>query len=50
MDHKERVEKAKRAIETVFSDVSVTKTEMRESLRDIISHAEVMIEALGEDD
>ena len=50
MDHNKRIETAKRAIDKVFSDVSVTKTEMRENLKEIINYAEVMIEALGEDD
>ncbi len=43
-------EKAKQAIDEMFSDASVPQYVTRNHLRDIIEHCEVLIDTLDEED
>ncbi len=44
----DKIEKAKEAISEVFSDMSVSQVECKENMEDLISHAEDMLNSLGE--
>ena len=46
--HEDLVEEAKRAINAVFSDDSVSQSETRSSLQDLIGEIEIMLDSLRE--
>jgi len=46
----DKVEAAKSAINAVFSDMSVSRSECRENLRDLQEEIEVLLDALETDD
>lgn len=50
MDHEELVEEAKDAIGKVFGDLGVSRSVTRESLRDLVSEIETMLETLEGDE
>lgn len=45
-NHEKLVDAAKKAIDAVMSDKSVDQSETRMSLKDIIEHAEICLDAL----
>lgn len=47
---KYRVEKAKRAIDEVFSDTSVSKDMTREAMGELLEDIEGKLESMGEDE
>jgi hypothetical protein len=47
--HDDLVEKAKEAVNRVFGDRSVSRTETKESLGDIVSDIEIMLDTLEDD-
>lgn len=49
MDHDTLYEKAVEAITALFSDQSVSSTQTRESLEELIGEIEVMLDALNSD-
>jgi hypothetical protein len=50
VSNEELYDAAMDAISKLFSDRTVTKTETRENLNNLISEMEVMIDTLGEDE
>jgi hypothetical protein len=49
-DHETLVEKAKEAINAVFSDQSVSRSTTRESLEDLQSDIEICLDSMDADD
>lgn len=45
-DHDELLEEAKEAASKVFGDISVSKSTTRQSLEDLLSHIEIMLDAV----
>jgi hypothetical protein len=50
MDNDELLEKAKSAIDNLFSDTSVSRAKCRENLEDLQSEIETKLDALRADD
>lgn len=48
MDHDELVEEAKQAVNKVFGDTSVSRAEVRASLKDIIGDIEVILDTMND--
>ena len=46
MDHDELVEEAKQAVNKVFGDTSVSRSQVKESLQDIISDIETILDTM----
>ena len=49
MDHDDLVEEAKQAINKVFSDSSVSRAKTKESLKDLISDIEIILDTLRDE-
>jgi SHS2 domain-containing protein len=48
-DHEELIEQAKKAINDVFGDTSVSRAQVKESLQDLISDIEITLSTLSDD-
>ncbi len=48
MDHDELLEAAKQAVNKVFGDTSVSRETVKESLNDIISDIEVILDTMND--
>lgn len=49
MDHKELVEKAKEAIDSVFGDTSVSPEQTADSLQELVEEIEMKLSSLPQD-